>query len=160
MAFKIGDRVRIAAITPNTPIMRTGGIVKYITCKFATSSGGKTCDKKTCSHPVREYIWVVWPVSSTSFSYYHMELVHETNTSSPIATSIPVISPLESAQTRFFKGTIDPFVLSTRVGTAPIAEKTGMHCVGKYCNQFVPLAEPNMADGKSFKCHSCRNSGR
>jgi hypothetical protein len=78
--FKVGDRVK--TILGN----RTGGTVKYIACHQATQSGGKTCDKKTCQHPIQNYIWVVWNDKSLcSYEYIELAVDHsaETKATSP-----------------------------------------------------------------------------
>lgn len=55
---------------------RTGGVVKYIACKAATLAGGRTCDKKTCNHYVKDFVWVKWTDNSIC-SYEHSELAFE-----------------------------------------------------------------------------------
>src|SRR5580698_9891223 len=50
---------------------KIGGVVKYVACHAATTGGGKTCDKKTCAHPAKDYVFVIWPPDKTIFSYHN-----------------------------------------------------------------------------------------
>lgn len=160
MAFKIGDKVK-TVVGPNVPALRTNGTVKHLACYLATSSGGKTCDKKTCTHALRDYAWVMWP-SGQIFSYAQVELADDmSGTVMPTPGTLRAVQkaqniPPDDAATAFFKGAMDPWALSTRVGSIPAKAQAGMHCSGKHCNQFVPYAEPNMP-GNKFMCYSCRS---
>lgn len=49
----------------------------------------------------------------------------------------------------------DPWVPSTRVGTGHTSRE-GMTCNNKICKEFIPYAEPNQKDGKTFLCRRCR----
>jgi hypothetical protein len=68
--FKPSDQVRIK------DNRKTGGVVKYVACFAATTVGGKMCDKKTCVHKIRDYVWVRWGDNSV-YSYDHNELGFE-----------------------------------------------------------------------------------
>lgn len=74
--FKIGDKVQ--TVVGNTiSVSRLNGRVKYIACQRATKAGGSTCDKKTCAHPIKEMVWVLWPAFSATFSYHYSELAYD-----------------------------------------------------------------------------------
>jgi hypothetical protein len=74
MAFYKGDKVKVSAKGVAAGIgAKCGGKVKYIACVLATTKGGKTCDKKTCAHTIKDHIWVEWPDGKTC-SYHHQEL--------------------------------------------------------------------------------------
>ena len=68
MPFNIGDIVDTATGS------RHSGRVRYLACGNATSAGGRTCDKKTCAHPVRDYVWILWPGTKNTASYHETEL--------------------------------------------------------------------------------------
>lgn len=70
--LRVGDTVNQAKNT--TGAFKINGVVKYVACWGATKAGGKLCDKKTCSHSHKDYVWVEWP-DGTTFSYDHNELV-------------------------------------------------------------------------------------
>lgn len=55
---------------------RQGGIVVHTACWGATISGGKTCDKKTCLHFVKDFVWVKWADGKVC-SYNHGELAFD-----------------------------------------------------------------------------------
>jgi hypothetical protein len=76
--FVRGDVVKT---TNNT---RTDGVVFVVACSLATKAGGKTCDPKTCAHPVKDYVWVLWPGSrnlltgaTTTYSHHYTELEYD-----------------------------------------------------------------------------------
>ena len=75
-AFIKGDLVKISAkaIAAGTTV-RSGGVVKHVACYLATAAGGKTCDKKTCAHAIKDYVWVSFPTGT--FSYHHEELDYD-----------------------------------------------------------------------------------
>ena len=62
-----GDTISLHAIAPGT--------IKYIACKLATPSFGlvpdkegkmvRACDKRTCSHANKNFIWVEWSSKKT-----------------------------------------------------------------------------------------------
>jgi hypothetical protein len=58
---------------------KVGGKVKYVACKGATVSGGKTCDKKTCGCVGRDYVWVEW-IDGKVYSYEYTELEYDKQT--------------------------------------------------------------------------------
>jgi hypothetical protein len=60
-------------IVDKTDGSRKGGIVLHVACFLATASGNKLCDKKTCNHSPKEFIWVKW--DSGTFSHHQSELV-------------------------------------------------------------------------------------
>lgn len=70
--FNIGDVVNTA---PTMATQRQNGKVKYIACPDALKSNGAVCDKKSCQHAVKEYIWVLWPGAKATMSYHENELV-------------------------------------------------------------------------------------
>jgi hypothetical protein len=70
-------------IVKTTTGSRTGGKVLIVACKLATAAGGKTCDPKTCTHPDKDYVWVVWQGMTKSYSYHYTELEYDT---SPVAS--------------------------------------------------------------------------
>lgn len=70
--FVVGDIVKTLPGLPGT--IRNGGVIRYIACVAATSAGGKTCDKKTCQHPVKQIVWVQWQGHVNIFSYMYTEL--------------------------------------------------------------------------------------
>lgn len=74
MAFYKFDKVKISAkaIAAGTTA-KNKGVVKYVACYLATTAGGKTCDKKTCQHTIKDYVWVEWPDGKLC-SYHHQEL--------------------------------------------------------------------------------------
>lgn len=53
---------------------RINGIVKFATCRGATGVGGHTCEKRTCKHAPKEWVWVKWPNEKNLFSYHITEL--------------------------------------------------------------------------------------
>lgn len=70
--FKIGQLVEQDLI--NNPL--TKGKVAYIACRFALPKFRKeenACDKKTCQHKNKHYVWVMWPDRST-FAYHFGKL--------------------------------------------------------------------------------------
>ena len=83
--LKVGDKVRSS---PKLAIVRTNGTVKYVACVLATAAGGKTCDKKTCNHTAKDYVWVEW-VPKSIFSYHYTELMFDAAPTSPNETSKP-----------------------------------------------------------------------
>jgi hypothetical protein len=87
--FKVDDVVR----TTNGD--KSGGIVKYIACNMATVAGGKSCDKKTCNHYVKDFVWVKW-TDGKVFSYEHQELAIDKIV--PTETKIITETPTNKAQ--------------------------------------------------------------
>jgi hypothetical protein len=74
--FKIGDKVKTKPAV--IQVSRLNGTVKYVACGLATSSGGKKCDKKTCTHPNQDYVWVEWPEAPGKImSYHHSDLDYD-----------------------------------------------------------------------------------
>lgn len=74
-AFKVGDKVKTR---PSVGIIRLNGTVKYVACGLATKSGGQKCDKKTCTHLTKSYIWVEWPSSIGKLvSYNYTDLDYD-----------------------------------------------------------------------------------
>jgi hypothetical protein len=78
MPFNIGD---IVDTVPTVANQRQGGRVRYMACYNATMAGGRTCDKKTCQHSPRDYIWVLWNGQKTTVSYHESELVPQASPS-------------------------------------------------------------------------------
>jgi hypothetical protein len=74
--YKISDRVK-TLVGRATPILRLNGKIRYIACQLATTSGGKTCDKDNCQHPIKDYVWVLWPGKTKTLSYHYSELDYE-----------------------------------------------------------------------------------
>ena len=68
--FKVGDIVK----TVNGD--KVNGTIKYVACYAATGSGGKACNKKTCNHYVKNFVWVEW-ADKKLCSYDHVELVFD-----------------------------------------------------------------------------------
>lgn len=55
---------------------RTKGAVVYIACRFALPKyrkGENACDRKTCQHKSKHYVWVLWPDRSM-ISYHFTKL--------------------------------------------------------------------------------------
>lgn len=69
-SFKVGDTVK----TVPGVALRFNGKVLYLACRAATVSGGKACDRKTCTHAVKDYVWVLWPGLKSSYSYVYTDL--------------------------------------------------------------------------------------
>jgi hypothetical protein len=108
--FKIGDKVRTkpCAAPPSMggTVTRLNGRVKYIACGLATPKGGKTCDKKTCTHMVKDFVWVTWPIvraGTTTFSYHYNDL--EYDAAQPVIPPVAAVTTVADAQE---KTTSDP----------------------------------------------------
>lgn len=69
-SFKVNDIVK------TTSGSRVAGKVRYIACYGATTAGGKTCNKKTCSCVGRDYVWVEW-TDNKIYSYEYTELAYD-----------------------------------------------------------------------------------
>lgn len=95
--FKIGDKVKILAITSSTSTIRLNGKVKYIACQRATKAGGSTCDKKICNHPIKEIVWVLWPTFAATFSYHYSELDYDASQVQP-SPSLPSAEKMQETK--------------------------------------------------------------
>jgi hypothetical protein len=93
--FHILDRVKTSGKnTVGVPgaTVRLNGKVKYIACQLATKAGGKTCDKDNCNHPIKDYVWVLWPMTTKTMSYHYSELDFEPGYG-PIAGNARTVLP-------------------------------------------------------------------
>jgi hypothetical protein len=86
--FVVGDKVR-TTIGSKVSMQRLNGKVKYIACQLATQAGGRACDRKTCTHAIKDYIWVIWPMQTTTVSYHHSELEYEAGYKARAPTTLP-----------------------------------------------------------------------
>jgi len=93
--YKVGDKVRTA---PNAPIVRLNGTVKYVACSLATGAGGKTCDKKTCAHMIKDNVWVLWPGQLATYSYHYSDLAYDA-AQPPVSPTLPAASDMKSEST-------------------------------------------------------------
>jgi len=66
--LQVGQTVEQNLVFPE----RTRGKVLYIACRLALPKT-KQCDKKTCEHKNKNYVWVMWPDHST-FAYHFNQL--------------------------------------------------------------------------------------
>lgn len=103
--YKIGDAVKTVSGS------RTGGIVKYIACHYATQAGGRVCDKKVCSHNIKNHCWVKW-ADSTVCSYEYTELALD-HSSTQVNDVKPEAKP-DSVYVNEAKLTIDKVIATER----------------------------------------------
>ena len=67
---------------------RINGKVKYLACGGATQAGGRICDRKSCPHNDKDFVWVAWE-DKTVCSYLWDELDFWTGGISDLATEAP-----------------------------------------------------------------------
>jgi|ERR1700722_607446 len=73
MAFCKGDKVKVSAKGIAAGVSaKTDGKVKYVACYLATIGGGQKCDKKTCTHTIKDHVWVEF--DGKVYSYHHQEV--------------------------------------------------------------------------------------
>jgi hypothetical protein len=100
--YKVSDRVKTSGknlVGLATPIVRLNGKVRYIACQLATTSGGKTCDKDTCQHTIKDYVWVLWPGKTATMSYHYSELDYEPGYSPQINSVLPTSKDMKTVPT-------------------------------------------------------------
>lgn len=101
---------------------KTGGIVRYIACAAATSSGGRTCKKSTCAHySAQDYVWVEWQ-DGTTFSYHYSELAYD-NASPAISTGSPAPMQIHDEQTKPAPGVSEKELAALEAFTKKVVKK-------------------------------------
>lgn len=95
--FVAGDIVKTI---PAMATQKAGGVVAYIACGDArlSSLAAIPCDKKTCTHGVKDYVWVRWQgsVGLSVFNYQELELDASPQLSMPdTIPGIPVVEPVK-----------------------------------------------------------------
>lgn len=98
--FNVGDKVRTR---PGAPVNKTryNGKVKYVACSLATTAGGKTCDKKTCAHLVKDHVWVLWPSDLTTVSYHYSDLEYDASQpTKPGSNTLPSAEDMKKSEAK------------------------------------------------------------
>lgn len=92
-------------------------------------------------------------------TYEELRIAAGSNNKNPTTTSskpATVIKDIDRAiPLSFFKPKMDPWKPDTRVG-AGFTSNDGMICCNSSCKEFVPFAQPNQPDKKTFICRKCR----